>query len=220
MKTMCLTMAGVIAVLAATPAFAQNVKIQPVPGQPSTGIVGGASGTPLMATEAVEKLKFTADQKDKYGKIEADYKDKAKGLQDTFRTAVKNLGDREKYKEAVEKFQTDSKKAREDALAKVEPILTAAVAGHSPRAADRHWRPGNRPGFAARHAAALEVDRRAEEANRRNSKGSRGEGDEGADGRAEEADRGHEEGADHPPESESAARAADSDSAAHSRCAG
>ena len=35
------------------------------------------------------------------------------------------MRDREKYKEALDKMQTDTKKAREDSLAKVEPLLTA-----------------------------------------------------------------------------------------------
>ncbi len=120
MKTFRFALIGTIVLLGASSAFAQRVPAQPVQGR--IGLFGDA---PLLTPDAVEKLKFTNEQKDKYTKIDADYKAKAKAAQDAWRTALTGLRDREKFKEAQEKFQTDTKKAREDSLAKVEPILSA-----------------------------------------------------------------------------------------------
>lgn len=112
-------LAATALLLAVAPAFAQRIEVQP------KGVVVGRGDLPLLSTESVEKLKLTADQKDKYTKIEAEYKEKAKGAQEKFRTDIAGLNDRAKYREVFEKFQEDTKKAREDSLAKVEPILTA-----------------------------------------------------------------------------------------------
>lgn len=106
-----------VLLIGALPAFGQ-VEVRPV-------LQPRQAETPLLTSEAVEKLKFTGDQKDKFAKIEAEYKDKYKAVQDKFRADIQGLRDREKYKEAQEKQQADSKKAREDGLAKVESLLTA-----------------------------------------------------------------------------------------------
>jgi Spy/CpxP family protein refolding chaperone len=120
MKVLRLALVGVIALCAASPAFAQRVEAQPsIKLQPGIRPLGDA---PLLMPEAVEKLKLTAEQKEKYTKIEADYKDAAKSVQEAFR---KNLAGGGVNKEAFEKLQADTKKTREDSLAKVEPLLTA-----------------------------------------------------------------------------------------------
>ena len=116
MKTLRFVLAGALALVVAAPAFAQRIEIKLQPGF-------GRGDAPLLAPEAVEKLKFSDTQKDQYSKAETQYKDATKAAQEKFRAEIK--GDREKYKEAFEKFQTDSKKAREDAFAKVEATLTA-----------------------------------------------------------------------------------------------
>src|SRR5262245_2094390 len=69
--------AGLLLAFSAS-AFAQRIKIeaQPLQRQP----IGAVGETPLLTPAALEKLMFTADQKDKYSKIEADYKDTAKDL--------------------------------------------------------------------------------------------------------------------------------------------
>jgi Spy/CpxP family protein refolding chaperone len=116
-------LAGAAVLLMAVPAFAQiQIEVQPIQIRPGLG--GIPTDAPLLTPAALEKLKLTADQKEKYGKIEGDYKDKTKAAQDTYRTAIQGNRDREKIKEAQDKLQADSKKAREDSLAKVEPILT------------------------------------------------------------------------------------------------
>ncbi len=98
------------------PAFGQRVQVQP------KGILLGRGEASLLPAEGVEKLKLTAEQKEKYTKIETDYKELVKTAQDKFRAEVQ--GDRAKAKEAQEKLQADTKKAREDQLAKVEATLT------------------------------------------------------------------------------------------------
>jgi Spy/CpxP family protein refolding chaperone len=119
MRVFRLVLVAAIGMFAAAPAFAQRVEAQPsIKVQPGIRPLGDL----LLAPDAVEKLRLTADQKEKYTKIEADYKDAAKAVQDAFRTAIQGKGDR---KEAIDKMQTDAKKAREDSLAKVEPLLTA-----------------------------------------------------------------------------------------------
>lgn len=121
MKALRFLLAGVMALLAsAAPALAQRVKAQPIQIRP---VLQG--DVPLLTAEAVEKLKFSNEQKEKYAKVEAEFKEKNKAVQDKFRADIQGVRDREKYKEALEKQQTDSKKAREDSLAKVEPLLTA-----------------------------------------------------------------------------------------------
>src|SRR5688500_10325317 len=77
----------------------------------------------LLSAEAVEKLKLTVEQNEKYTRLETEFKDKNK---DTLaRIKADAQGDRAKAREAMQKFQTDSRKAREDYLTKVEAFLTA-----------------------------------------------------------------------------------------------
>lgn len=118
MKVLHLVLVGVVAMIAAGPVFAQGPSTGPIKLQP--GIGGLAGNAPLLTPDALEKLKLTAEQKDKYGKIEADYKEKSKAVQDGFRTALKGGN----AKDALDKMQADAKKARDDSLAKVEPLLT------------------------------------------------------------------------------------------------
>lgn len=119
MKVFRFALVAIVATLASfAPAFGQRV-----PGQPQGFVKRGE--TPLLSADAVEKLKFSGEQKDKYAKIETDYKEKIKAAQEKFRADIAGLTERGKYKEVFEKMQTDTKKAREDHLAKVEPILNA-----------------------------------------------------------------------------------------------
>lgn len=121
MQVLRFVLVGAAILLAsALPAFAQRVQVQPKVIQR----LGGDA--PLLSADALEKLKLTGEQKDKYTKIEAEYKDKSKSAQDQYRQDLRGAaGDRAKLKEVQEKSQADSKKLREDTLAKVEPILTA-----------------------------------------------------------------------------------------------
>lgn len=114
---------GIALAVGASDALAQRVKVEPkrIDVQPGALQRPGAG---LLSPDALEKLKLTADQKDKYGKVETEYKDKSKTVQDDFRTALMNINDRTKFKEIQEKFQADTKKVREDALTKVEGFLT------------------------------------------------------------------------------------------------
>ena len=123
MFRLALALALAIVMLGASSLFAQRIEVQPIQLQP--GGFGLFGDVPLLTPDAVEKLKFTNEQKEKYTKIEAAYKEKNKAAQDAYRTSIMGVRDREKFKEALDKFQTDSKKAREDHLGKVEPILTA-----------------------------------------------------------------------------------------------
>lgn len=119
MRTICVLTVGVLATCGLTaPAYGQRIEIQPLPGR--LGVE-----TPLLSADGLQKLKLTAEQKEKYDKIETTYKDAARSAQQKFRDDIKGLRDREKYKEASDKLQSDTTKARTDALGKVEPILTA-----------------------------------------------------------------------------------------------
>jgi Spy/CpxP family protein refolding chaperone len=82
----------------------------------------GAGGV-LLAPTAIEKLKFTAEQKEKFAKIEAEFKEKQKAASEKFQEAYKS-GDRAKIKEASEKFRTDSEALRNESLGKVAAMLT------------------------------------------------------------------------------------------------
>ncbi len=84
------------------------------------------AGPPLITADGIEKLKLTAEQKDKFGKIEAEYKEKIKSAPEELLNSIKDIGkDREKIKELLEKLQGGTKKLREEALTKVAAILTA-----------------------------------------------------------------------------------------------
>ncbi len=116
---------------------------QPVRGQLQ-------AGAPLITTDGIEKLKLTAEQKEKFGKIEAEYKEKAKSAQDGAFAAIKDVPrDREKLKELLEKLQGGTKKLREESLTKVAAILTAEqktvleqVKDNQPRRPELGVRPG------------------------------------------------------------------------------
>ncbi len=103
---------------------AQRVQVQPRQAQPiRERLLGGPS---LVSPEGIEKLRLTADQKEKFAKIDTEFKDQTKSAQETMRNAIKDAGrDREKFKEATDKLEAATKKSREDGLAKFESILTA-----------------------------------------------------------------------------------------------
>ena len=118
MKTFRFAFAAMVATLVLiAPAFGQRPQVRAQPAR-------GGDAPPLLAADALEKLKLTSEQKEKYTKIEADYNEKTRAAQDAYRAAIGGVRDREKAKEAQEKMQTATKKAREDQLAKVEPILS------------------------------------------------------------------------------------------------
>lgn len=110
-----------LAVLAATaaPVLAQRVEIQL---QPKVVRPGEA---PLLTAAAINDLKLSDEQRDKYAKIESDFKDKVKAAQEKQRTDLAGVNERAKVREAVEAFQAATAKAREDRLAKVESLLNA-----------------------------------------------------------------------------------------------
>src|SRR5688500_17333354 len=84
MKVQRFLLVGVALLMAsASPAWAQRVRTEVQPR-----VAQGRGDAQLLASEAVEKLKFTNEQKEKYTKIEADYKDKVKVVQDKFRTDI------------------------------------------------------------------------------------------------------------------------------------
>ena len=122
MKALRLLVVGGVVLLMAAPVFAQRIQIEVQPEQVRPKLAQPEA--PLLTADALEKLKLTADQKEKYGKIEADYKDKYTAAKTAYSAAIQGVRDREKFKEAQDKLQADTKKAREDHLAKVEPILT------------------------------------------------------------------------------------------------
>lgn len=123
MKALRLLVVGGVVLLMAAPVFAQRIQIEVQPEQVRPKLV--QPDATLLTADALEKLKLTADQKEKYGKIEADYKDKYTAAKTAYSAAIQGVRDREKFKEAQEKLQADTKKAREEQLAKVEPLLTA-----------------------------------------------------------------------------------------------
>jgi Spy/CpxP family protein refolding chaperone len=77
-------------------------------------------GGALLTAEGIEKLKLTAEQKEKFDKINTEYQDKAKAAGEKLREALQN-----KDAQALQNLRTDGQKLRDDYLAKVEPILTA-----------------------------------------------------------------------------------------------
>jgi hypothetical protein len=87
-----------------------------LPGRP-----GGGS---LLSADAIEKLKLSAEQKEKYTKIDDEYKDKAKANGEKVREALKGA-DKDKIAEAFQNSRTEGQKLREDYLAKVEGLLSA-----------------------------------------------------------------------------------------------
>jgi hypothetical protein len=103
----------------AVPALAQRVQVQPQPK-------GIRTAEPaLLTVAAFADLKLNEEQRDKYAKIETDYKEKVKAAQEKYRADIVGLNDRAKAREAMETMQAATAKAREDHLAKIEPILNA-----------------------------------------------------------------------------------------------
>jgi Spy/CpxP family protein refolding chaperone len=96
----------------------EQPRVQIQPGQ-----FGQFGQQALLSKDAVDKLKFTDEQKKKYDKIDAEYKDKQKEANDKFMEMLQG-GDIEKIREAVQNRRTDSQKLRTDYLAKVEGVLT------------------------------------------------------------------------------------------------
>jgi Spy/CpxP family protein refolding chaperone len=84
----------------------------------------GLGGGGLLSSEAVEKLKLTAEQKEKYTKIEDEFKEKQKGSREKIRDAIQSK-DKDKIQEAIQGLRTDGEMLRSDYLAKVEALLTA-----------------------------------------------------------------------------------------------
>lgn len=78
---------------------------------------------PLLAPEALEKLKLTSQQKEKFEKVNNEFKDKAKDAAGKIREAFQNK-DKDKIREAFQSLRTDMEKLRNDSLAKVEAFLT------------------------------------------------------------------------------------------------
>jgi Spy/CpxP family protein refolding chaperone len=85
---------------------------------------GFGRGFGLLSPDAVDKLKLTAEQKEKYTKIEDEFKDKQKAAGEKMREAFQGK-DREKIQEALQTLRSDGEKLRTDYLAKVEGILNA-----------------------------------------------------------------------------------------------
>jgi Spy/CpxP family protein refolding chaperone len=79
----------------------------------------------LLPADALQKLKLTNEQNEKYGKLDTEYKEKAKAANDKYQNDIKELRDREQFKDAKDKMQDATKKARDAGLGKLEPILTA-----------------------------------------------------------------------------------------------
>ncbi|MBL8799973.1 MAG: Spy/CpxP family protein refolding chaperone [Planctomycetia bacterium] len=82
---------------------------------------GGGS---LLSTAALEKLNLSAEQKEKYTKLDEEYKDKAKANGEKIREAFQSK-DKDKIAEAMQSLRTEGQKLREDYLAKVEGFLNS-----------------------------------------------------------------------------------------------
>lgn len=124
MQSLRFSLVAMAALFAAVlPAFGQRVPAQPAEAQAKAREIRGEQA--LLAAEAIEKLKFTTEQKEKYVKIDGEFKEKLKTTQDKIREDMKAIRDREKVKEWQEKLKTEWKKVRDDHLGKIEPILTA-----------------------------------------------------------------------------------------------
>jgi Spy/CpxP family protein refolding chaperone len=78
----------------------------------------------LLSPEAIEKLKFTDEQKKKFDKLAEEFTDKQKETMAKVLESVQG-GDPAKVREALQGVRTDVEKLRTDTLAKVEGLLTA-----------------------------------------------------------------------------------------------
>jgi Spy/CpxP family protein refolding chaperone len=117
-----LSLGTAVAVLAFafSPAGVAQDEKRPQKGQ----FQGFGRGGGLLSTDAVAKLNLTAEQKEKYTKIEDEFKDKQKAAGEKAREAFQSK-DRDKIQEALQAMRADSEKLRTDYLAKVEGLLTA-----------------------------------------------------------------------------------------------
>src|SRR5262249_46079000 len=93
-------------------------------GQFQRGQFPGFGGGGLLSSEAVDKLKLTAEQKEKYTKIEEEFKEKQKASGEKLREAFQSK-DKDKIKDAFQNVRGDAEKLRTDYLTKVESLLTA-----------------------------------------------------------------------------------------------
>ena len=100
---------------------ADPVQIQVNPVQIQVQPFGRAGG-PLLTPEAVDKLKLSAEQKEKYAKIDEEYKDKQKAAGEKLKEAIQGQ-DRAKILEAYQNQRTEAEKLRNDSLKKVEALL-------------------------------------------------------------------------------------------------
>src|SRR5262245_29065319 len=80
-------------------------------GQFQKGQFQGFGQRGLLSDEAVEKLKLTAEQKEKFTKIDDEFKDKQKANGEKAREAFQSK-DREKIQEALQNMRTDGEKLR------------------------------------------------------------------------------------------------------------
>src|SRR5438105_15862742 len=69
----------------------------------------GFGGGGLLSAEAVEKLKLTAEQKEKYTKLEEEFKEKQKANGEKIREALQSK-DKDKVKEAFQNVRGDAEK--------------------------------------------------------------------------------------------------------------
>jgi Spy/CpxP family protein refolding chaperone len=81
-------------------------------------------GGGLLSQDALDKLKLTADQKEKYDKIAAEYGEKQKASGEKIREAFQSK-DADKIREALQGLRTDADKVRTEYLGRVESLLTA-----------------------------------------------------------------------------------------------
>jgi len=104
----------------------------------------GRGGGALLSETAVEKLKLTAEQKERFGRFDEEFKEKQKANGAKLREAFESK-DREKMKAAFESMRADSEKLRGEYLTKVEGFLTD---DQKKTFAEVKNDRGGRPGFA------------------------------------------------------------------------
>jgi len=114
----------------------------------------GRSGGSLLSAEALEKLKLSAEQKEKYTKFDEEYKDKAKANGEKIREAFQSK-DKDKIAEAMQSLRTEGQKLREDYLAKVEGFLNSDQKKTFDEV--KAQRPGGFGGFGGRGGAPGQV---------------------------------------------------------------
>ena len=98
MRTFCWLAFGAALTMPIQVQAADPVQIQVNPVQIQLQPFGRAGG-PLLTPEAVDKLKLSAEQKEKYAKVDEEYKDKQKAAGEKLREAIQSQ-DRTKIQEA------------------------------------------------------------------------------------------------------------------------